>query len=110
MFWRKKKSEKNLIKKKKPDLLGGSPVFWYLEKEHGLDGDTIFNLRMVELENKAGENPVTKVRVYDPKTVAQRGIVVEDYETFDSHLELILYEGYYCKGKDKETEIHIEKK
>jgi len=38
------------------------------------------------------------------------GIVVEDYDSLDSYPKLILYEGYYCRGKGQEIAPYIEKK
>ena len=50
--------------------------------------------------------PVTFLRVFRPREIAERGVVVTGWETFDQHPDLILVEGYL--GRDNRA--YLERK
>jgi len=112
MFWRRKPGEEK--RKKGTEAVPGSPVWAYMNKELGIDGQDLMYLRRVETDGVVGDKPVTMVRIFDPTTAKEKGVAVEDYESLDNHLDLILYEGYYCETRgrirSKVTDVHIEKR
>lgn len=68
----------------------------HLVSVHKIDVDTLSNeMRCVEREGFLdGKGSVTFLRVFKPKKVAEKGVTVTGWETFDQHPELILFEGY----------------
>ncbi len=68
----------------------------HLCKDHGLDVDTLSReMRCVEQKGTLnGGQPVTFLRVFKLQQLAEKGVEVTGWETFDTHPELILYEGY----------------
>jgi hypothetical protein len=90
MFWGKKAngltSPKGI-----PDVVGR-----YLVVSLGKNPDWVWNLKAVMRSNGADKDTF-EVRVFDPSRVAERGIKVADYNTFDQHPEMILYEGWFNK-------------
>ena len=112
MFWREKVGEKK--RKKRTGGVPGSPVWNYMNKELGIDGQDLMYLKRAETDGVVGDKPATMVRIFDPTIAKEKGVAVEDYESLDNHLDLILYEGYYCETRgrirSKVTDVHIEKR
>src|SRR4030043_1760344 len=83
-------------------------VWGHLVGVHNIDVDTISKeLRCVEREGVLdGRIPVTFLRLFKPTEAQQRGIVVTEWETFDEHPDLILFEGYLTKT----NEAHLERR
>lgn len=109
MFWRKKGEEKGKKKKAVKKIEGA--LWGYMFNEHGVVVDILQNLRRVECDGVVEDKPVIMIRIFDPAAANQKGVAIEDYESLDSHPELILHEGYYEKTRHGEaTNIHIEKK
>ena len=103
MFWRKKR-------KKAVNKIEGA-VWGYIAGRHGVTVNMLQNLRRVECDGVVGGKQVTMIRIFDPASANEKGVAIEDYESLDSHPELILYEGYYQKTPAGEaTNIRIEKK
>jgi hypothetical protein len=90
MFWGKKgnglTSPKGI-----PDVVGR-----YLVVSLGKNPDWVWNLKAVMRPNGADKDTF-EVRVFDPNRLAERGIKVADFTTFDQHPEMILYEGWFNK-------------
>jgi hypothetical protein len=53
-----------------------------------------------------GRIPVTFLRLFRLTEAQERGIVVEGWETFEEHPDLILFEGYLTKT----NEAHLERR
>ena len=95
--------------KRKPQIIKGiqDGAWGHLVSVHGIDVDTLSrDIRCVEkkgaLEN--GE-PVTFLRVFQLPQISEKGIEVTGWETFDSHPELVLFEGYI----DRANQAHLKK-
>lgn len=96
-----------LFKKKVVKKIDGG-VWGHLVSLHNIDVDTISKeLRCVEREGVLdGVIPVTFLRIFRPAEAQQKGIVVEGWETFDQHPDLILFEGYLTRA----NEAHLERR
>jgi len=90
-----------LFKKKVIKRIGGG-AWGHLVNVHKIDVDTLSReMRCVEREGVLeGGKPVTFLRVFRPMEAQQKGIDVTGWETFDQHLELILYEGYLTRANE----------
>jgi len=88
-------------KKNKVKKIEG-PAWGYLVNEYHIDVDTLFNeMRCVQKEGVTDyKQPVTYLRIFKPTEAEQKGVEVEEWETFDEHPELINFEGYedYVQG------------
>ena len=116
MFWKKKqvapptakveaqpkaKVEKLPGPKEIPELVGR-----YMVVQDKKDPDWVWKLKAVVRNNPRGKK-VFDVRVFDEAQVAQKGVKVKDWATFDEHPDLILYEGWF----DKESmQVELEEK
>ena len=109
MFWRKKKrpEDERREKAKKTVKKIEGPLWGYMVTQRGVVVDVLQNLRRVERGGSAGGKPATMVRIFDPVAAGKEGVVVDSYESLDTHLRLILYEGYY-RGPMM-VDIHIER-
>lgn len=83
-------------------------IWGHLLNEHEINVDTLTKeMRCVEREGAIdGDKPVTFVHVFRQKDVAEKGIEVTGWETFDQHPDLILFEGYLTK----ENKAFLERK
>ena len=90
MFWGKR-ANGLLPPKSIPDAVGR-----YLVVSLGKNPDWVWNLKAVMRSNGTDKDSF-EVRVFDPSQVAERGIKVRDYTTFNEHPEMILYEGWFNK-------------
>jgi hypothetical protein len=107
VFCRKKR--KKTVKK----IEGG--LWDYMVKymaEQGVRLSILQSLRMVECNVLVGDKPVglTIFRIFHPAAVKNEGVTINEYQSLDSHPELILYEGYYETTDGRATNIKIEKK
>lgn len=102
MFWGKK-GNGLLPPKGIPDVVGR-----YLVVSLGKNPDWVWSLKAVMRSNGADKD-TCEVRVFDPSQVAERGIKVRDYTTFDEHPAMILYEGWFNK-RTSESKIQSREK
>jgi hypothetical protein len=81
-------------KKVVKEIEGGA--WGHLVNVHKIDVDTLSkDMRCVEREGTLDKgSPVTFLRIFKPGEVAQKGVVVTGWETFDQHPDLVLFEGY----------------
>lgn len=94
-----------LFKKKVVKPIEGA-VWGHLVSEHKIDVDTLSKeMRCVEKEGtlESGQ-PVTLLRVFKPKEAEEKSVAVECWETFDSHPELICFEGYLTRANQARLE------
>lgn len=110
MFWRRRVGEREK-KKKAIERIDGA-LWCYMVSQHRVTVDILHNLRRVERNVVVGGKPVPviMIRIFDPATAKKKGVIIDDFESLDSHPELILYQGYYEIGTDGVTNIRIEKK
>ena len=73
-----------------PQQVGG-----YLVVNRSMDPDQVWALRCVVKPKESKD--LFDFRVFSPSKVASSGLRVENYHTFDSHPELILFQGWYNK-------------
>lgn len=102
MFWGKK-ANGLFPPKTVPDAVGR-----YLVVSLGKNPDWVWNLKAVMRSNGAGKD-IFDFRVFDASQLAEKGVKVRDYHTFDEHRELVLYEGRFNKGTF-EVEIQAKEK
>ena len=69
----------------------------YLVVEQNLDPDWIWDLKAVR---KLRENSKSAydIRIFDSKTAAQQNVKVRDYASLDSHMDIVLFAGWYDKA------------
>jgi len=90
MFWGKK-ANGLLPPKSIPDAVGR-----HLVVSLGKNPDWVWNLKAV-MRSKGEDKDSFEIRVFDQSKVSEKGIKVRDYNTFDEHPEMILYEGWFNK-------------
>ena len=61
---------------------------------HGVEPDLAWSLMQVAKVNPEGNNRYY-VRVYSASRASKQGVVVHDYDSLDSHSDLVLYHGWY---------------
>lgn len=99
MFWKKKPEE---VKKEKAEKLPGPKEIpelagRYLVVQLKKNPDWVWRLRGVVRPNPAKGKKAFDVRVFDEAQVAAKKVKVKDYNTFDEHPGLILFEGWFDK-------------
>jgi hypothetical protein len=100
MFGKKNSNgEKMSPPKNIPEAIGR-----YLVVSLGKDPDWVWNLKAV-MKDRGNEKDVFEVRVFDQSQAASRQIKVKDYNSFNEHPELILYEGWFNK---KTFEVKVD--
>ena len=102
MFWGKK-ANGLLPPKSIPDAVGRQLVV-----SLGKNPDWVWNLKAV-MRSKGEDKDSFEIRVFDQSKVSEKGIKVRDYNTFDEHPEMILYEGWFNK-RTFETKIQATEK
>lgn len=109
-FWKKQEEEqvpgdnheKRLSKPKEiPEAVGR-----YLVVELHEDPDWVWDLKVVE-RRREQEKQMYDIRVFDPYKVGTQGIKITDYQSFDVHPELVLFEGWFEK---KTRKLGIERR
>lgn len=87
-------------KKAVKEISGGA--WGHLVSVHGFDVDTLArSIRCVERDGLLEEKkPVTFLRVFNQHAAAEKGVEIKDWETFDRHPDLILFEGYITKTNE----------
>ena len=110
-FWEKKsESEKSSQQKAKklprpraiPEAVGR-----YLVVQMTKDPNWVWSLRSV-IRKREGESPSSyHFRLYEDGKVAGKGVIVKDFNSFDAHPDLVLFQGWFDK---KSMEVHMEKK
>ena len=79
----------------------------HLVNFHGVDVDTLYReFKCVERKGSHEGQAVTLLRVFKPSEAEKRGVSVTGWETFDSHPDLVHFEGYITKL----NEAHLERK
>lgn len=97
MFWKKKtgtlETKVSKLKGPKfiPDIVGG-----HLVTDFKQDPDVVWKLRAV-MRQRGESKSALDVRVFDDVEAATKNIKIENYDSFDAHPELILYEGWFDK-------------
>ena len=71
----------------------------YLIDEKTQDIDWVNHLKAV-VRNRAQGADVLDIRVYDETLTSKKKINIKDYTTFESHLEEVLFEGWYNPKKE----------
>lgn len=80
--------KKKIIK----EIYGGA--WGHLVNDHGLTVDVLSkSIRCVEKPEVRDGGKVNLLRVFSLHDVAKKGVVVEGWETFDRHPDLVLFEG-----------------
>jgi hypothetical protein len=81
-------------------------VAWsYMKKQLKIPEMDIFKLKEAKIPAKINDMPATLARFFSPETVQNKGLTINDFETLNDHPELIVYEGYYVRGKGGEIVI-----
>lgn len=78
----------------------------YLVVDLHEDPDWVWDLKVVERQQEQ-EKTVYDIRVFDPYKVGAQGIRISDYQSFDTHPELVLFEGWFDK---KTRKLGLEKR
>jgi len=95
-----------LFKKKVVKEIDGG-TWGHLVTVHKIDVDTLSKeMRCVEKEGGVDGRPVTLLRVFKPKEAAAKNVEVTGWDTFDSHPDLVHFEGYL--GRDNNA--YLERK
>ncbi|HEY86493.1 MAG TPA: hypothetical protein G4O06_00430 [Dehalococcoidia bacterium] len=93
-------------KKKEVKKIEGQ-LWGYMIGTHKVSVDVLQNLRRVE---RSGEGKIVMIRIFDPSTASEKGETINDYDSLDSHPELILYEGHYEETRGEAMNIYIAEK
>ena len=83
-------------------------AWFYMRKQHTLTEGQIVQLKGATCPAKVNDRATTLVRIFDPAVAKEKGVTVEDYESLNEQPGLILYEGYYVRGRG--GEIIIERR
>jgi hypothetical protein len=99
-FWQKashreKSSNTGEVKFAKPRELPDQ-VGMYLVTKLKLDPDWVWNLKCV-MHPKVDEKNVFDIRIFNPITAADKGVVVSNYHSLDQHPGRILFFGSFNK-------------
>ncbi|MFH1060353.1 MAG: hypothetical protein V1797_16950 [Pseudomonadota bacterium] len=78
---------------KPKDIL--QPLGQHLVVQENQDPDWVWRLKSVTRGNKS-EN-MQEFRVFDPDAVYGRKLKVENFQSLDDHLDLVLFQGWYDK-------------
>ena len=93
MFWRKKSGESGVSKlpgpKFVPDIVGG-----HLVTDYKQNPDWVWKLKSV-VRKRENSRSVFDIRVFDEVEVATKNIKIANYNSFDEHPELVLFEGWF---------------
>ncbi len=80
-------------------------AWFYMRKQLKLEDVKIAPLKGATCPAKVNDRAATLVRIFDPAAAKEKGVTIEDYENLNEQPELILYEGYYMRGRGGETII-----
>ena len=97
------KSEKLPGPRLMPDLLAK-----YITATYKMD-NSIVRLFKIVVRKQPNMERALDCRVYDPEEVEANEIKVKDYTSFDSHADLILYDGWFDE-QSKQVELSERKK
>ena len=101
-FWQKSKPEAAPSGGKTPKLVKPrelpQDVGRHLVAAKGLDPDWVWNLKCV-VKPKENHKSAFDIRIFSSETVSQHGVAVRDYASLDTHMDLVIFTGWY----DKET-------
>ena len=103
MFWKKKDASGVELSSPKgiPEVVGR-----FLVVNLGKNPDWVWNLKAVT-KSRPNEKDVFEVRVFDQSQAASQKLRVQDYNSFNEHPGLVLYEGWFNK---KTFEVKVEAK
>jgi len=106
-IWKKKEATEGQTKKEKlhrpqdiPQAVGRDLVV-----NMGKDPDWVWQLKCV-VRQQENENSRYDFRIFDDAQVARAQVKIRDYTSFDEHIDLILFHGWFDK---KSWTTHIEK-
>lgn len=77
----------------------------YMKKQLKLEETEIFKMSVAICPAKFKGEAANLVLFFDPDTAKEKGLTIKDYESLKEHPELILYEGYYSRGRGGEVNI-----
>ena len=81
----------------------------HLVVEQDLDPDWVWSLKCVRKPRENSKNAFD-IRIFSSGTMAQHGVKVVDYDSLDSHMDLVIFAGWYDKvGPSVHLERLIEK-
>jgi len=83
------------------------PLWGYMVTQRGVVVDVLQHLRRVERQGTVWGKPAIMVRVFDAPAAEKEGVLIDSYESLDSHRKLILYEGHY-RGTEM-ADIQLER-
>jgi hypothetical protein len=86
-----------LFRKKAVKNIDGA-AWGHLLHDHGLNVDTLSReFKCVEQEGQYKGQAVTFLRIFKPGEAEKKGVSVVGWETFDSHPDLVHFEGYVTR-------------
>jgi hypothetical protein len=108
MFWKRKtgtSEPKSALPKPKfiPDIVGGHLVVDYQQNP-----DWVWKLKCV-VRKRQDSRSAFDIRIFDEVEAATSNIKIVDYNSFDEHPELLLYEGWY-DNEARTLEVEEKKK
>jgi hypothetical protein len=99
-----KKTAAKQVKTTKGEINSFNNITWnYMLKQLKIPQDQLITLSGAVCPAKVSGIAATVVRIFNPEVAKGKGITVENYESFNAHPELILYDGYYVRGKGGEV-------
>ena len=107
MFGNKKTEDKKVEKLAGPREIPGL-VQNYLSKELKLDIELVRLLKST-VRRRQDDTRVSDIRIFDDADAAAYKVQVKDYNTFDEHPELVIWEGWFDEGT-KKVELKEKKK
>ena len=108
-FWQKNEtvapsSEGKAQKLEKPRDLP-QEVGRYLVVEKGMEPDWVWSLKCVR-KSRENSKSVFDIRIFSLSTLSQHGVNVRDYASLDSHMDLVVFAGWYDK---KAQRVQLER-
>jgi hypothetical protein len=103
-FWRKEKQQEHSsatreMKLAKPRDLP-QQVGMYLVTQLKLDPDWVWNLKCV-MRPLTDQKNVFDIRIFNPETRAAKSVTVINFNSLDTHLDMILFSGTFDKKTGK---------
>jgi hypothetical protein len=80
-------------------------VWNYMLKQFKLTEAQLVQMKEAICPAKINGMPANLIRYFNLDIAKEKGITVNDYESLNEHPELILYEGYYVRGKGGQINI-----
>jgi hypothetical protein len=80
-------------------------TFNYMLNKLNIPQPELLHLNSAKSPAKVNGMPAFVVRFFNVDKAKEKGITINDYESLSEHPELIVYEGYYVRGKGGEVTI-----